>query len=182
MRPSLKMSSYNCAGVKYRDFKYLNDTFNRCDILFLQETWLYNFEHSQLKDIFPECQYHAVSAMDDADVHRLGRKFGGVAVLWRHNLAMSFTPVKTNSQRICAVHVKSSDINCILASVYMPTDDGTTANFNVFGDVLYELSSIVASYDNCDFIFAGDFNVDYSRTNSRNLNLFKHFINDEEFL
>ena len=64
----------------------------------------------------------------------------------------------------------------------MPTDDGTTTNFNIFGDVLYELSSIVASYDNCDFIFAGDFNVDYSRTNSRNLNLFKHFIDDEEFL
>ena len=120
--------------------------------------------------------------MDDADVHRRGRPYGGVAVLWRHNLAMSFVPIKTNSQRICAVHVKSNDINCILASIYMPTDDDTTTNFNIFGDVLYELSTTIASYDNCDFIFGGDFNVDYSRNTSRNLNLFKHFINDEKLL
>ena len=64
----------------------------------------------------------------------------------------------------------------------MPNDDDTNTNFNIYGDVLYELSSIIGLYDNCDFIFGGDFNVDYSRINSRNLNLFKHFINDEELL
>ena len=118
--------------------------------------------------------------MDDANVHRLGRPYGGCVVFWHHNLAINFVPVKTNSERICAVHVKSENINCILASVYMPNDDDTNISFNIYGDILYELSSLVALYDNCDFIFGGDFNVDFCRINSRNLKLFKHFINDEE--
>ena len=182
MDPSLKISSYNCQGAKWKNCDYLVETFYNCDILFLQETWLYNFQHSHFKSVLPECQYHAVSAMDDADVHRLGRPFGGVAILWHQKLVMSFVPIKTNTQRICAVHVKSDNINCVFASVYMPNDDNTNTNFNIFGDVLYELSSIVALYDNCDFIIGGDFNIDYKRIDSRNLSLFKHFIRDEEFI
>ena len=180
METSLKMTSFNCAGVKFRNFDYIKETFNKWHILFLQETWLHNFQHNQIKQILPKCQYHAVSAMEDADVHRVGRPYGGVAIVWKNNLPMSFVPIETNSQRICAVHVKSDTINCVLASIYMPTDDDTNTNFYIYGDFLYELSSIIALYDNCDFIFGGDFNVDYSRINSRNLNLFKHFVNDED--
>ena len=38
-----KILSYNCAGFK-SNYDYINKTvFENCDILLLQETWLYNF-------------------------------------------------------------------------------------------------------------------------------------------
>ena len=64
----------------------------------------------------------------------------------------------------------------------MPVDDNIDASYNFYGDTLYELSSLVSLYDDCDFIIGGDFNVDFSRKNSRNLGLFKVFINDEDFI
>ena len=182
METILNIASYNCQGAKFRNYDYIKDTFNKCDILLLQETWMYNFEHSQFINFLPNCQYTAVSAMDDVDIHRSGRPKGGCAVLWRRDLAISFMPVHTNSKRICAVHAKSEHINCMIISVYMPIDDNTNVSFNFYGDTLYELSSLVSLYDDCDFIIGGDFNVDFSRKNSRNLGLFKVFVNDEDFI
>ena len=46
---NLKVSSFNCAGFK-RNHEYNNKTvFENCDILLLQETWLYNFEFNFFK-------------------------------------------------------------------------------------------------------------------------------------
>ena len=67
MDPILKITSFNCAGAKFRNYQYLKEVFSKCDIILLQETWLHNFKHYQFKDILPDCQYHAVSAMDDAN-------------------------------------------------------------------------------------------------------------------
>ena len=178
------MSSFDSEGFKARNYDFLHEVFNKCDILFLRATWLYQFEHYQFINILsdcqyhavsamhdadvhrrgrsyggcavlwhrdlamslPDCQYHAVSAMDDADVHHCGRPYGGCAVLWHRDLAMSFVPVETSTPRICAVHVKSKHMNCILASVYMPNDNDTDTTFNMYGDILYELSSLVNLY------------------------------------
>ena len=176
----LNITTFNCEGFKYRNYDYLSETFNNCDILLLQETWLYNFEHNILNNILQSSQYHAISAMDEADIGRAGRPYGGCAIVWHPNLNLSIEPVSTTSTRICAIHIKAENINCIIASIYMPTDDNSNNNFETYGDVLYELASLIALYDDCDIIIGGDYNVDFGRTNSRNLNMFKHFINDKD--
>ena len=73
----LKITSFNCQGFKFRNYDYLKEIFNKCDIIILQETWLYNFEHSMFNNVLPLSQYHAISAMDDSDIGRNGRPYGG---------------------------------------------------------------------------------------------------------
>ena len=165
MEGNLKITSFNCAGFKYRNFSYLKDIFNKCDILILQETWLYNFEFSEFINVLPGCQYHAISSMNETDVGRAGRPFGGNAILWHSNLALTFTPINTISNRICSVQVKSNNFNFVIINVYMPCDDNSDSNVCMYGDVLSEISSIVSLYeDENEIIIGGDLNVDFSRS------------------
>ena len=176
------ITSYNCRGINEKNHDYLNNIFKNCDFLFLQETWLYKFQHNTLDNILSSCQYHALSAMDDANIARRGRPYGGCSIIWKQSLKLSVINIPTISPRICAVKIDSDNSNCLLASVYMPVDDNSDRNFEIYGDVLYELSSLITMYDDCDILIGGDFNVDFSRPNSRNLNIFKHFINDEDLI
>ena len=116
--------------------------------------------------------------MNEADVGRVGRPFGGCAIVWHRNLALTFNPIVTNSPRICAVKMTSNNISIIVISVYMPTDEDV--HFVTYGDVLDEISSIINSHDNFDIILGGDLNVDFSRIGSRNLDLLKCFITQEQ--
>ena len=180
MESELKYASFNCQGFKTRMLKYVENKFKICDVLLLQETWLYNFEHKLFKKILPDCQYHAVSAMDETEIQRTGRPAGGCAVIWKKNLEVSVTPINTNSPRICAVTMKSENTKLLIMSVYMPNDDNSHSSYEEYGEVLYEISSIVEQYDEYDIVIGGDLNVDFSRNNSRNLNLLKRFLHLED--
>ncbi len=46
----------------------------------------------------------------------------------------------------------------------MPNDDNCDRSFEIFGDVLNDLSAMINLYDGYDIIIGGDFNVDFSRT------------------
>ena len=102
----MKISSFNCSGFK-GNCDYISEVYGKCDILLLQETWLYNFEFNLFNKKIPTCQYHATSAMDESDIGRVGRPFGGCAIIWNKNLALSIIPVDTTSPRLCAVVIKS---------------------------------------------------------------------------
>ena len=180
MEGNLRIISFNCAGFKYRNFNYIKDTFKKCDILMLQETWLYNFEFNSFINVLPRCQYYAISSMDETEVGRIGRPFGGSAILWHSDLALTFIPIKTISNRICSVQIKSSNFNLVIINLYMPCDENNDVNVLMYGDVLSEVSSIISLYeDDNEIIIGGDLNVDFSRTNSLNLSLLKTFISDE---
>ena len=141
-------------------------------MLLLQETWLYNFEHNVFDNILQSCQYHAISSMDETDIGRLGRPYGGCAIIWHQNLNLSVVPINTLSKRICAVHIKGDNFDCIFASIYMPNDDNSNNSFEIFGDVLYEISTLISLYDDSDIILGGDINVDFSRSHFEE---FRHF-------
>ena len=175
----LTISSFNCSGFKPRNYDYLRDIFGKCEVLLLQETWLYNFEANLFSNVIPGCNFHAISAMDESDITRVGRPYGGCAILWNNKLALSITPIETASDRMCAVLIKSNELNLVLCNVYMPVDDNSIANFDIYGDVLHEIITIIELYRGHDIIIGGDFNVDFSRDESRNLGLLKHFIDEE---
>ena len=130
MECNLNITSYNCNGFKDRNYHYVNEIFKKCNILMLQETWLYNFQHKNFSKIIPNCQYYAISAMDETNVSRLGRPYGGVAILWNKGLKLAFVPIVTNSFRLCAVNVKTNTFNIILINFYMPDDDNSEDSFN----------------------------------------------------
>ena len=176
MEGAIKFTSFNCNGFKNRNYDYIRDVFNRCNILFLQETWLYEFEHKQISKILPQCQYYAVSAMDETDIMHVGRPFGGCGIVWHKNLQLSFVPIQTVSKRLCAMNIKSNNLNILILNVYMPYDDHTENSFNMYGDTLCEISAIIQSFNGDDIILGGDFNVDFGRTGSKNLDLLKEFM------
>ena len=120
--------------------------------------------------------------MDEGNVIHHGRPHGGTAIIWHQNINLSVVPINTLSKRLCAVHIKGDTFDCIFASIYIPNDDNSLNSFEIFGDVLYEISTLISLYENSDIILGGDFNVDFSRNHSRNLNIFKHFLNDEELI
>ena len=68
MEGDLKYTMFNCQGFKTRMHNYVKEKFKICDVLLLQETWLYKFDHKIFKKILPDCQYHAVSAMDETEI------------------------------------------------------------------------------------------------------------------
>ena len=175
----MKISSFNCLGFK-GNCEYIKEVYNKCDILLLQETWLYNFEFNNFNKEMSKCQYHAVSAMDESNIGHAGRPFGGCAIIWHKDLALSIIPVDTTSPKLCAVVIKSDSLNIIMCNVYMPCDDNTDENYEKYGDILYEMLTLFEVYRGYDFIVGGDFNVDFRRNNSRNLRLLKQFISEEQ--
>ena len=89
-------------------------------------------------------------------------------------------PIKTMSTKICSVQVKSKHFSLVIINVYMPCDDNKDVNVYMYGDVLSEVSSIISLYnDENEIIIGGDMNVDYSRIESINLSILKHFVTDE---
>ena len=65
-------------------------------------------------DKIKDCQYHAVSAMDESYIGRVGRPKGGCAIVWHKDLALSILPIDTKSPRLCAVVLKSKRINLVI--------------------------------------------------------------------
>ena len=205
-----KIVSFNCNGFKKRNFHYLLHLYKNYDILLLQETWLYNFQFDTIQRIFPDSQFHATSAMDESMLGRVGRPFGGCAIIWNgKKLSMSVSPVTVNNPRVCAVQMYNETTRLLLISVYMPTsttnDNSRAANNNVdnnndlnaenvsnttndmydnnvdYGETLSHISSLINQYPDYDIIIGGDFNVDFSRQ-SRHLNLASQFLSNEDLL
>ena len=58
MKHTLDIVTYNVKGFKPRNYNYLDEIFNKCDMLLLQETWLAEEEFiRRFKNDFPysEC-------------------------------------------------------------------------------------------------------------------------------
>ena len=177
-RELLNVSSFNIKGFKNRNYEYVKYLFENTDILFLQETWLYDFESYVINNVLGDCQYHSISSMDDTDVVRAGRPFGGLAVVWKSSLSVNVVTVDCNSTRLCAVTMKYENTDYLLINVYMPVNDRTYESYNAFGDVLSEISSLLQFYDDHNIVIAGDFNFDFSQDNLFK-NLFLQFLDDE---
>ena len=94
--------SFNCAGFK-GNHEYINKTvFKNCDILLLQETWLYNFEFNLFNEKVKNCQYHAVSAMDESDIGRVGRPKGDCNCLAQKSGTINTTNRHKNTKIMCS--------------------------------------------------------------------------------
>ena len=122
---------------------------------------------------------YCVSGMDSKCVHE-GRPFVGCCILWHKSLDLKVTPIPSNNNRIGAVSVKSNNVHILLCSVYMPCDNPAFAA--QYRDTLLEIYSVLASATNDEIVIGGDFNRDFSRTNSHNTQMLNEFIENEELL
>jgi exonuclease III len=83
-----------------------------------------------------------------------GRTYGGVAILWRSDLAANITVLYTNSKRVCAVRMESDDFKLIFINAYMPykSDDCSTTEF---ADQLIVIEDICNTNSDCHVIVGG---------------------------
>ena len=161
----LKFASFNCKGLKYRNYMYINKLYNDHDIIFLQEHWLFPSEFKKINNIIPEADFHFVSAMNDEDLLS-GRPYGGVGVIFKKSKKFIFRPIVTQSKRICALECIINDNKFLFFSIYMPCN--ISDKNDEFNDVLSEIKVICNLYPNYQLIIAGDFNCTLNNTNLRN--------------
>ena len=128
MTDSLKIISYNCKGFKHRNYDFLQYVFKKCDILLIQESWLFNFEIDHVLNVLPNSGCIGVSAMKDCDVGRQGRPYRGCLIVYKRNIAFRVNQIATTSSRVCAATLIKDNVKILILSVYMPVDDNSNAS------------------------------------------------------
>ena len=87
----------------------MDDIFLDCDFLLLQEHWLYKSEFPKLLSLVSSTDMTAVSAMDES-IHRVGRPFGGCAIVWRASITGQITKIDSDCNRLCAIMYTCNNI------------------------------------------------------------------------
>ena len=174
----LRILSLNCHGFNIGIESYLARICENIDIILLQETWLSDFTYDRITagPLSAYCMVHT-SAMEDKLQNGIlhGRPFGGTAVLYKRSLGLNVSLVYTGSPRCTALKIhQDSDVDIIIASIYMPYDARNIDSEIDFESTLGQLQGIIASNVGCKFIFGGDFNVSKD-ANSSHLALLHSF-------
>ena len=78
----IRVITYNCQGIKssIHDIQVLCSSY---DSIFIQESWLFQFELPLLSKIYCEFEGFGISAIDDSTGIIRGRPYGGTAILIR---------------------------------------------------------------------------------------------------
>lgn len=158
---SLIISSYNCRGFNSTKSNYIASLMSKCNIMFLQETWLADAQSSLLASISPDIAYIGISGFDNCDI-LAGRPYGGCAILWQSAMLANVCPVDAHCRRICAARVSLDSIKLLLINVYMPFEDGVE-NTDEFVNVLTAIEDVIHDNSDCHVVLGGDFNVDFCR-------------------
>ena len=192
---SMKISTYNCKHFKGDIKKNMcRDLLNQSDFLLLQEHWLYEANFNKFDEIYSDIDliFEGKSAMDP-NILRVGRPFGGCAIIWKSNIKYNICPIKTVSNRLNCINVRIDEsTNFLLFNVYMPTDNRSINhsgnidndlcnNAHEYQDILAEISIISRNTDTSFIIIGGDFNTDMSRNNFQTEQL-KQFCESESFV
>ena len=113
---ALKHMTYNCKGFNVSKIPFINYLLYQCDVLLLQETWLYSCQLHVFK------QWVSINVYGiDESVLQHGRPYGGCTILY---CSFSHVPEKIwfKSKRICALKLKVYFGYLYIFNVYMPCD------------------------------------------------------------
>ena len=142
---ALKHMSYNCKGVNVSKIPFINYLLSQCDVLLLQETWLYSCQFHVFKQYFPKWASINVCGINES-VLQHGRPYGGggCTILYR---SFSQVPEKIwfESKRICAIKLKVYFGDLYIFNVYMPCDQHTFIDDYI--NVLSEISHYCLSHN-----------------------------------
>ena len=153
--------SFNLHGF-YSSRSYLADLCNNPDtfIIGVQEHWLTPSNLHLLNSVHPDFACYAISSMNNkltSGVFR-GRPFGGVAFLWRKNIANNIEIISSeDSGRCLCVSLKYDNDKVIkLITVYFPCFEAGPEYINNLDRCLGFIDSVARVGDN--IILFGDMN------------------------
>ena len=166
---SLKICSYNVHNFHKRDvrpqkFAFLQSLLESHTFLCIQEHWLYE---SKIKKVIgalkPGCNVVGCSPMDER-VRRVGRPYGGCAIVWESSANFRAEEVPCDNKRICALEVEMlNNYKLMIVNVYMPSDDGRPQTLDEFRVVVHEVQRLILERDPDDVCFLGDLNTSFTR-------------------
>ena len=90
---TLKLFSYNSHESSLDRLVYIQEIFDDCDILLIQEYWLHKVNLDIYKSAIKDCGVYDTSGMNQNQLF-VGRPFGGTALLWKSNSKFSVTPIE----------------------------------------------------------------------------------------
>ena len=100
----LKLFSYNCKGFSINKVPFINSLLDDCDILLLQETWLYSSQFVLFQKYFANRESHSICGMDETVIQG-GRPYGGVTLFYRKFKKVT-EKIWLDSKRICCIKIK----------------------------------------------------------------------------
>jgi exonuclease III len=160
----LIISSFNCKNVKSSGCEILKLCKN-CDIVLLQETWLFDYDLPYLASISEDFYAKGISSIDSSSGIHTGRPYGGLAILWRKSIAGKCKLIDHDDSRIMGIEIEGDSVKLQLLNVYLPYSSAD--NYDDFVFYLSKLDSIIADYSSPYIFVMGDFNADV-RLNAHN--------------
>ena len=124
-------------------------------IIVLSEHWLWPYELHRLNEIHPDYSAAAISDKRLTSTAELTRGCGGIAILWHKSLTVA--TIDTNSDRICAIQLKSASTVTSIVGVYLPSAGSPLDDYREY---LSQLEDVVASLQReGELLILGDFNA-----------------------
>ena len=159
---TIRFTSYNCKNVK----SSVDSSVHLCgcnDIIFLQETWLSEYELDILSSLHPDCYARGVSSMKADEGILVGRPFGGIAISWRKALA-SHVVVDVINDIIMTANVKCGVQVFLAINVYMPYADRSehSENYELFMSTLGDILTCADASPTSYVVIIGEWNSNVS--------------------
>ena len=154
--------SLNIESIKNNSSPLISHLPN-CDIVCLQEHWLYDYQKDYIREITDSHDYAiCCSDMNEPITPLLRRRgYGGIVTLWNKNLSHLVKELPEKSERVQATMITTRPPNknlCII-NTYMPCSSTPDCKFK-YQDVLDQISEIITKYEgSCNIILCGDMNV-----------------------
>ena len=139
---------------------FLLECARKCDILLIQEHWLFNCQRDALASALREWD-NVTACTDDLNPvaqHCMPRGWGGVSILWRRKFGHMIQPIKTDSTRTVAIKI-GNNTPTLLTNSYMPSGNGASKKIE-YMTTLAHLQNLAESHGDSNLILAGDFNMD----------------------
>ena len=140
---NLRVSSFNCTGIKSSVEFIAHDLCNDNDIIALQETWLLPHDLPICSSIHPDFCAFATSSVDVGAGVLRGRPYGGLAFLYRRSLGTLLAPVTFDDDRILGLQFKDASKYFLFVNVYFPTQ--TNDNVDLYHSTLGRATAIIHS-------------------------------------
>jgi len=90
---NLVIASYNCRGLNNNTWHFLENVMEKCNVLCVQEHWLYEKDLSRLNG--PNRYSFTGCSSMDATTFSLGRPFGVIEIIWKSNPSYEILSQKT---------------------------------------------------------------------------------------
>ena len=157
---SLNIGTFNCYGLK-SSLPYVIELLKFHDIIFINEHWLQKKDLDKIASIYDQNNYctYLKSSIDPMST-LLGRPYGGVGFLCKRMKGVTYRVIPCESDRIMGLQIIADQkvVLCLLG-VYLPCNNSTLAQTEVYIENLDYLQSLIDSCEEVPLVILGDTNT-----------------------